>query len=145
MAFVAPGGSPLLLAFAAANFPLHLCVTFFCNVRVSPSIFSCGVLYRSWRRTLRWASSSAWPAASAGKRTGQTSGRRWAPEGCFVDLVVLGQLRLNYWNVKQSAISGGGNVVRKVIRTHGGPKKHIFPHVYLPYLVLITLFPGNTR
>ena len=29
-------------------------------------------------------------------------------------------------------------VICVVIRTHDGPKNHVFPHVYTPYLVLST-------
>ena len=34
-----------------------------------------------------------------------------------------------------------------VIRTHDGPKNHVFPNVYTPYLVLTTMltFPRNAR
>ena len=31
-----------------------------------------------------------------------------------------------------------------VIRTHDGPKDHVFPCIYTPYLVLITMFPRRT-
>ena len=32
---------------------------------------------------------------------------------------------------------------RAIVRTHDGPKNHVFPNVYTPYLVLITVFPSN--
>ena len=31
-----------------------------------------------------------------------------------------------------------------VIGTHDRPRNHVFPYVYTPYLVLITMFPRNT-
>lgn len=33
--------------------------------------------------------------------------------------------------------------VRIGIRHHNGPKSHIFLNAYIPYLVLITMFPGT--
>ena len=38
---------------------------------------------------------------------------------------------------------GGGKRYLVVISTHETPNAHLFPYVYTPYLVLITMFPGK--
>ena len=33
----------------------------------------------------------------------------------------------------------------QVIRTHDVPKNHVFPYVYTPHLVLITMYPRKCK
>ena len=39
----------------------------------------------------------------------------------------------------------GGHVLYAVITTHDRPKRHVFPYVYTPCLVSITMFPRIPR